>query len=543
MSDSCLEFHKKLLGLLGPERYKSDLSSKDYYSTCTISERITNSGIVFPETTEEVSQILRLANEYLIPVYPFSTGKNWGYGTTMPNQPKGLVLIMERMNRIHEVNSELAYAIIEPGVTQFQLNHHLKSNNIPLWMDCTDSTPYASVMGNALERGVGYTPYGDHFGQLCGLEVVLPDGSIHTLDTLKNKQSETFYTYKWGIGPFLDGIFSQSNLGIVTKVGIWLMPAPEDYRCFFLELNDIKDFELMIDNVRKLALERIIGNVHIFNPVMTLMGYEAYPHDIDEISTYFKKSFKDWDIHPWAVIGGVYGTTAQVTALENIVRKHMSSFCQINFMSQKQLNLVNKIIPFSKSALGYFICNTLSKIFLRKPFKCIAILPKLLTYQRGETGEFIISRAFYKNKKQKPTEGLDPAHQNCGLYWLAPIVPCTGNSLSSFIELLEIEHKNLNSDLCLSLIQVNPRTMIAAIFIVYDKDDPKDTARATLLYHTLAQKSQEAGYQQYRTSVLLMDSIIGKDTGAGIIGNAIKRALDPNNILAPGRYGLGISEK
>lgn len=106
-------------------------------------------------------------------------------------------------------------------MTQGQLSAHLREHGSKLWLDCTDSTPEGSVIGNALERGVGYTPYWDHFGNLCGLEVVLPTGEIvRTGGGPPNSLTWHTYkwgTYKWGTGPYLEGLFSQSNFGIATS--------------------------------------------------------------------------------------------------------------------------------------------------------------------------------------------------------------------------------------------------------------------------------------------------------------------------------------
>ena len=146
-----------------------------------------------------------------------------------------VILLLERMNRILEVNEDLAYAVIEPGVTYKQLADHLRSRAIKLWADCTDSTPQGSVLGNALDRGLGHTPYGDHFGNLCGLEVVLANGEVIQTGAAP-PDSPTWHTFKWGTGPYLEGLFSQSNFGIVTRAGIWLMPEPEAFQAFLCEI-------------------------------------------------------------------------------------------------------------------------------------------------------------------------------------------------------------------------------------------------------------------------------------------------------------------
>jgi 4-cresol dehydrogenase (hydroxylating) len=108
------------------------------------------------------------------------------------------------MNRILEVNEKLAYAVIEPGVTYEQLNFYLKQQGYRLWIDCTDGPPLGSVVGNALDRGIGETPYGDHFGNLCGMEVVLPNGEvIHTGGSSPHHPVKTWHTHKWGLGPYI----------------------------------------------------------------------------------------------------------------------------------------------------------------------------------------------------------------------------------------------------------------------------------------------------------------------------------------------------
>ena len=84
----------------------------------------------------------------------------------------------------------------------------------------------AGPLGNMVDRGVGYTPYGEHFLFSSGMEVVLADGEVLRTGMGSMPGSNTWQVFRWGYGPTLDGIFTQSNYGIVTKMGMWLMPAP-----------------------------------------------------------------------------------------------------------------------------------------------------------------------------------------------------------------------------------------------------------------------------------------------------------------------------
>lgn len=87
------------------------------------------------------------------------------------------MLDLHRMKKIIEVNEEYAYAIVEPGVSFFDLHDYIKEKKLPLWISCP-AIGWGSVIGNTTERGFGYTAYGEHSQAQCGMEVVLPNGEI-----------------------------------------------------------------------------------------------------------------------------------------------------------------------------------------------------------------------------------------------------------------------------------------------------------------------------------------------------------------------------
>jgi 4-cresol dehydrogenase (hydroxylating) flavoprotein subunit len=129
-------------------------------------------GVLYPQTTQEVAEIVRAANPLKIALYPISRGKNWGYGDACAASVGQVILDFSRMNAICELNVERAYVVVEPGVTQGQLAEYLAKAKSGLWMDATGAGPDASLVGNILDRGFGHTRYGDHFQTCCGLEVV-----------------------------------------------------------------------------------------------------------------------------------------------------------------------------------------------------------------------------------------------------------------------------------------------------------------------------------------------------------------------------------
>jgi len=187
------------------------------------------SAAVAPDSVEQIQQILKIANTYRIPLWPISTGKNLTYGGAAPRLAGTVTLDLKRMNRILEVNEKLAYALVEPGVSYFDLYKYIQDRGLKLWLD-VPSPGWGSVLGNTLERGIGYTPYGDHFMMQCGMEVVLADGDVLRTGMGSMANSNAWQLFKYGFGPYVDGLFTQSNFGVVTKLGIWLMPEPPGYR-------------------------------------------------------------------------------------------------------------------------------------------------------------------------------------------------------------------------------------------------------------------------------------------------------------------------
>ena len=106
-----------------------------------------------------------------------------------------VVLDLHRMNKIIEVNEEYAYAIVEPGVSFFDLYNYIQEKKLNLWSS-VPAIGWGSVLGNTLERGFGYTPNGEHSQQQCGMEVVLPNGEIVRTGMGAMEGSKTFALFK-----------------------------------------------------------------------------------------------------------------------------------------------------------------------------------------------------------------------------------------------------------------------------------------------------------------------------------------------------------
>ena len=184
--------------------------------------------VVQPETVEEIQAIVRIANERRVPLWTSSQGRNNGYGGSSPRVRGSVVVNLRRMNRVLEIDPELGFAEVEPGVRWFDLYEAIQQGGHDLMLSCAD-LGWGSVIGNSLDHGCTYLPYGVDFGAPCGMEVVLANGELMRTGMGAMPGNRAWHVYKRGLGPTADQLFMQSNYGIVTKMGVWLMPSPECY--------------------------------------------------------------------------------------------------------------------------------------------------------------------------------------------------------------------------------------------------------------------------------------------------------------------------
>ena len=174
------------------------------------------------------------------------------------------------MNRILDVSARDKTCLVEPGVSYFDLYRHLRTNKIPLWIDTADPG-WGGLIGNALDRGGGYTDieFRDHFDAHCGMEVVLPTGEVVRTGMGASPQAKTSQLFKYGLGPWVDGIFSQSNFGIVTKMGFWLMEEPEAALQVSVTVPKRRDVVPLVDTLHSLMCAHTVpSQVNVVSPLM-----------------------------------------------------------------------------------------------------------------------------------------------------------------------------------------------------------------------------------------------------------------------------------
>lgn len=300
------------------------------------------SAVVSPESTEQVQDIVRIANEYGIPLSPVSTGKNNGYGGAAPRL-SGSVIVKtgERMNRILEVNEKYGYALLEPGVTYFDLYEYLQSHDSGLMLDCPD-LGWGSVVGNALDRGVGYTPYGDHFMWQTGLEVVLPQGDVMRTGMGALPGSDAWQLFPYGFGPFPDGMFTQSNLGIVTKMGIALMQRPPASQSFLITFDKEEDLEQIVDIMLPLRINMApLQNVPVLRNIFmdaaaVSKRTEWFDGEGPMPAEAVERMKKDLDLGFWNFYGTLYGPPPLIEMYYGMIKEAFGKIPGARFFTHEE---------------------------------------------------------------------------------------------------------------------------------------------------------------------------------------------------------------
>ena len=454
------------------------------------------SAALVASSTEQVQEVVRIANRHRIPLWPISRGKNFGYGGSAPAMPGTVVLDLTRMKRILEVNAGLGYCIIEPGVGFFDLHEYLATHRIPLWMGIPGNA-WGSVLGNALERGFSAAPYGEHAASLCGLEVVLPDGELLRTGSGAMANSATWPLFKAGFGPAWDQMFVQSNFGIVTKAGFWLMPEPEATLSLRMALPQPEDVGWLIDVLTPLRLSGVI------------------PHNVG-VPSYMGSATTTSQRREW--YEGEGALPDEVVAA--MMRKTGAGWWNVNIKLH-----------------GLPEVNEAHRALIEKAFAGHTDRKFAITrWKRGDRGP-----------GGGPVPGVFPLQivnwhgGRGGHIGFSPILPPDRKLVLEQLERTRRRYKEFGVDFS-STFYVCGRHLINVNLMLYDRDDAAMTRRTRELFAALVDDAARAGYGEYRTHLTYMDQVARSfdfnDHALLRLNEKLKDAVDPAGILAPGKSGI-----
>jgi len=510
---------------LGSRHVIIEESQRRAAESATFLTRQSIPAILRPGNRAGVQETLRIATRFGVPLYAVRTGKNWGYGSRVPAADGCALVELRRLNRIVAFDEKLAHVTVEPGVTQRQLFTFLKENGSKLWMDATGASPDCSLIGNTMERGFGHTPYGDHFAHCCGLEVVLPDGETARTGFAGWEGAHAAAVYRWGLGPSVDGLFTQSNLGIVTRMTVWLMPAPEYFQAFFFRCEERHGLGPLMDALRPLRLNGTLrSTVHVGNDYKVLSGIRQYPWEEAEGRTPLPEGVMarfrgQLQFGRWNGSGALYGSKRQVAEGRRLVRKALEGKVgRLQFLDEDTLRLAERFAKPYQWLTGWDLSRTLE---LARP---------VLGLMKGVPADETLGSVYWRKRGPIPAQP-DPDRDGCGLLWYSPVTPLDGRHVerASGIALEVLPRHGFEPMISLSL--VTERAVACVVSICYDRAEAGEDGRAMECYEELSRKLMKAGYPPYR-----LGNQPARGAGYDLLGERLKKALDPGGVLSPGRY-------
>ena len=493
------KIHRELQAAVGAEFvFLDDMDRSSYSDKFSIDDQHNRPlGGIAPASAEQVQAVVRIAAAHRLPLWPISRGKNLGYGGSAPRLSGSLVLDLSRMKKI-EVDEANGTVLLEPGVGFYDLYDYLQSRKIKLWLSVPGNS-WGSVVGNALDRGVGYTSYGEHTSKICGMEVVLADGDLIRTGMGALSGSPTWQLYRYGFGPAWDQLFCQSNFGIVTKMGLWLMPEPESVMGLDVELDKPEDLGPLIDTLGPLRREGLlqqsptIGNwLRAAAIVTTRNQWTDQPGALSDavIAAIRKKFGMGW----WGVSLRLYGRETVNQAAFAILEKALS-----------------------------------------------ALQPESMKRTAWRQGEALEQSGWVGVPLTFPMQNANWHGGRGGHVGFSPVLPQSGKLAMEQFQRTYQRYREFGMDYQASFA-FGERHLVNVNAILFNKDDAAMMQRVDPFIRTLIGDAKQHGYGEYRTHLDYMDTVADTYDFNGHalrrLNERVKTALDPVGIIAPGKSGV-----
>ena len=486
--------------VVGPEwvlRQAEDLKAfEDPFTTFAAADHAAG-GVVAPDGVPQIQALLKLANRHKVPLWTVSRGKNLGYGGAAPRVKGSVILDLSRMNRILHVDEKLAYCVVEPGVGFFQLQDYLDEHGIKLWMGSPGQS-WGSVMGNALEHGASTTPYGDHAQNICGLEVVLANGEVVRTGMGAMDGSPNWHLFKHAFGPGWDPMFTQSNFGIVTRMGFWLMPEPEATLTMNMEVEEADGLRWIIDALGPL---RTNGTIRQFVALRNFMRAAT-----------LNTRKRDWQQAPGALTDAT---------IDEIKRRMNVGWWNINL----RLYGVDGANRANAEAVQRAVAPYTDRKF------------EISTWQRGEPRE----RAGQSRPAMTSMHKLNWPGGRGSFLTFSPVMPLDGRLALEQFQRTDRRMREYGFDYYGSAY-LHERAMMVVSELYFDAADAEAKRKLRELFPVLVADARQHGYGEYRVTVdymdLIADSFDFNQQALRRLNERVKDALDPNGILSPGKQGI-----
>jgi 4-cresol dehydrogenase (hydroxylating) len=520
----------------------SGVPASQHYGKTTFSDPIELDGAIIVKKIDVIAKVLTLANDLGFHLFPVSSGNNWGYGSVqnIKTTKPCIVLDLLQLNQITATNKDLGLITIQPGVTQQMLYEYLNKEGWHYMTPVTGAGPNCSILSNALERGYGITPRTDHFLAVNALKAYLPHPQLcntqyqsATSDMDGTGNDFIDKTYKWGLGPYLDGIFSQSNLAIVTEITIRLAPTPKYFCAFYLQIHDSNQFENTIELIRDFLqeFEGIVGSINLMDRSRLVSMTAKNPNTPEKHVVMTEKQISDITsqkrLPEWMVVGSLYGSKPIVKFAKKQFKLKASKLGKIYFSDSLLMRCAKSLtrLPLPNNSLINGIKQQLES------------LNEGMEIMQGKPNQIALPLAYWRNPRITPNKNknLLPDKDQCGLLWYAPLLPMEPSKLKDFVSFIRNTTPKFGIEPLITFTNLRHDCIDATVPIVFDLHNIKARKLAHQCLNELIVEGKKLGFVPYRLDTtqqmkLNPQAIFWKTT------SLIKQTLDPNNVISPGRY-------
>ncbi len=526
---------------LGDDNVVLDVEALRRAETATFPTDQRIRAIVSPASTAEVQECVRIGRRYGTALYPVSRGTNWGYGSRVPVTTGSILLDLSRMDRIDDLDETLAHVSVEPGVTFRRAFEFLRRHRSRLLLCAIGGSPDSSLIGNVVERGIGKGPYGDRFAHVCNLEVVTKTGALVHTGLGRLGEARAAPLHRWGLGPSLDGLFSQSSFGIVTRMTQWLMPRPELFQILYYQIARDEGVPGVIDALRALMMSGALRpTLTLYNDYRVLACTGSYPYERAGGRTPLPAELRaalcsqqdgGRGAGAWGGDIAIYSPSAEHgRATRRLVERALSGKVERLTAIEADADEIDSLLDGADSLDDKANEGRSSPDSLRRGL--------LLNFLGVPAADAI--RSVYWRKPSPPPPDLDPDRDRCGLLWCTPIVPFVGSDIAAALRIMDACMREHGFEPGLTIQCLTERAVYIVGSISYDRDAAGDDERALACYHRMTRSLAREGYPPYRLSIASMggtndEALAARDDSAGVL-DALGAALDPARIIAPGRY-------
>lgn len=500
--DRALTAWRRAIGAANVVTATSELGAA---STATFATHQTVAAILRPADTEALRRCLRIATRHAVAVHPVSGGKNWGYGSRVPPVGTAVLVDLSRLDRIRAFDEQLGYVTVEPGVTFRMLYAFLRKRRSSLMLNTPATSPEASCLANALERGIGAGRHAERALYASSLEVVLPTGELLRTGAGQFDDHE-LPVRRWSAGPSLDGLFMQSNLGVVTALTLWLHRVPQHYDAVSFTLRRSAQLGPFVDALQALQMDGVIqSSVKLVNVHRWLTGTIQYP---------------------WSAFGDALPLTkARVRSLFDGAPFAWSGRFIVSYPSAANRTPTRRRIA---AALRPFV----DELELTRPRS------KATRDKDGWGAPFAsdIASTYWRKRTAAPADP-DPDRDRCGVIFVSPLVPLTGTHVRRATRIIEREALASGFEPTMAMTITNPRSVYLVAPVFFDRAVDGEDQRALACAERCLASLARAGYWPYRSGIGGPRLPSARtDAGRQVLAR-IKAALDPAGVLAPGRSG------